>query len=296
MNELERMGYLYSPHTSAGRVPTDRGLRYFVDALMVVDRNLMRQMDEAVASDIGESRDRERVLQNASEELARLTRFAGLVSVHEQGLKSIRRVELVPISADQVLAVIVGDDNEVQNRLLPRGRNMSDARLAGLSQRLSELLCDCDPQRARQRLLHEMESDRLRIRGMLDELVQWTKASARPQEEMIIRGQRQLLEVPELSVIDTVRSLMAAFEEKESLCGLIEQVEQSGSGVRVFIGSEHALVNMEQISVVLSKFEGPGKVMGTLGVIGPRRMHYERVLPVVDCTARWVSHVLGGWR
>jgi heat-inducible transcriptional repressor len=203
-------------------------------------------------------------------------------------------VELVPISTDQVLAVIVSQGNEVQNRLLPRGRNMPDARLAKLSQRLSAMLQDCDINQARRRLMREMESDRMRIRGMLNELVQWTQAPSWSQEELFVSGQRQLLEVPELSVIDTVRSLMSAFEEKEALCGLIEEVERSGSGVRVFIGSEHALVNMEEVSVVLSKFEGPGKVMGTLGVIGPKRMHYERVLPVVDCTARWVSRVLGG--
>ena len=100
--------------------------------------------------------------------------------------------------------------------------------------------------------------------------------------------------MPEFAVIDTVRSLMATIEEKEQLLHLVEQVEHEETGVKVFIGSEHALVDMEQVSVVLSRYEGPENIVGTLGVIGPRRMHYDRVMPIVDCTAKWVSRMLGG--
>jgi len=294
MSELERMGLLYAPHTSAGRVPTDAGLRYFVDSLMVIDDDLRSHVEQAVAKDLVPADDVEKVLQKASDELAQLTRFAGLVSVHEPGFARIRKIELVPVSSEQVLAVIVSDRDEVQNRLLPREANISDARLAEITYRLNNMLVDCDLAEVQARLRHEMETDRLHIRRLLDGLMRWAEEPAQGQEDLFISGQRHLLEVPELSVIDTVRSLLTAFEEKEMLLRLISEVEGASPGVKVFIGREHALMNMEQVSVVLASYEGPGQAMGTLGVIGPKRMHYERVMPIVDCTARWVSRMFGG--
>ncbi|MFQ5581100.1 MAG: heat-inducible transcriptional repressor HrcA [Mariprofundaceae bacterium] len=294
MSELEHRGLLYSPHTSAGRVPTDDGLRYFVDTLMVVDPNLRQRLDESVASHLQSTPDINTMLHQATDELASLTHFAGLVSVRESGLANIRKLELVPLSSGQILAVIVSEGGEVQNRLIARPTQMSDSHLAAASVRLNELLHDCDLPEARQRLAAEMETDRLRIRQLLEELKSWADAPATTQADLFISGQSQLLEMPEFSVIDTVRSLVTAFEEKGHLLRLVEQVELEEQGVRVFIGREHALVNMEQVSVVLSRYDGPNNVVGTLGVIGPRRMHYERVMPIVDCTARWVSRMLGG--
>jgi heat-inducible transcriptional repressor len=190
------------------------------------------------------------------------------------------------------LAVIITDAGEIQNRLISRPSRLSENGLYLLSARLNELLCDCDLEEARRRLLHEMESDRLHVRRLLEDLKRWADTPTEAQADMFVSGQRQLLEMPEFGVIDTVRSLMTAIEEKEQLLHLVEQVEGEERGVKVFIGSEHALVNMEQVSVVLSRYEGASSIVGTLGVIGPRRMHYERIMPIVDCTARWVSRML----
>jgi len=296
MSDLEHMGMLYAPHTSAGRVPTDAGLRYFVDSLMVADANLRDHFDKAVANDLLPAKDTDDVLHRASDELARLTHFTGLVSVHEPDFARIRKIELVPVSSEQVLAVIVSDEDKVQNRLLPREASISDGRLAEITYRLNEMLVNCDLDQVRARLRREMETDRLRVRKLLDGLMQWAEEPARAQEDLFVSGQRHLLEVPELSVIETVCSLLTAFEEKQTLLRLISEVEGASRGVKVFIGREHAMVNMEQVSVVLANYEGPGQLVGTLGVIGPRRMPYERVMPIVDCTAKWVSHMFGGGR
>jgi heat-inducible transcriptional repressor len=294
MSDLEKQGMLCSPHTSAGRVPTDEGLRYFVDALMAIDPDMQKRLEHEVSGHLGDVSGRKLLLKRATDELASLTRFAGMVWVHERGFNSIRKLELVPISAEQVLAVIVTDSGEVQNRLISRPAKLSEAGLYQLSVRLNELLCDCELDEARRRLLHEMESDRLHVRRLLEDLKRWADAPTEAQADIFVSGQRQLLEMPEFGVIDTVRSLMMAIEEKEQLLHLVEQVERDERGVKVFIGSEHALVNMEQVSVVLSRYEGTSNTVGTLGVIGPRHMHYERVMPIVDCTARWVSRMLGG--
>lgn len=293
MADLEKMGLLCSPHTSAGRKPTDSGLRYFVDSLMVVDNDLEQRLINAAGTTLSHGSDINRVLQQATSELASLTRFAGLVSVHEPDFKQIKKIELVPISSEQVLAVIVSSAGEIQNRLLRRVDGMSDEKLHEISSQLSEMLNQCDLQQARHRLVHEIEQDRLKIRQLLEELKQWTEDPTEGRTNLILSGQSQLLTMPEFGVIDTVRSLFNAFEKKEDLLKLVEQVERSERGVKVFIGHEHALVDMNEVSVVLSRYESDGRVLGTLGVIGPKRMHYDRVMPIVDCTARWVSRMLG---
>jgi heat-inducible transcriptional repressor len=293
MAELERMGLLCSPHTSAGRKPTDMGLRYFVDSLMVVDADLRRKLESEVQHQLQAEQDVSRLLQRATSELATLTHFAGLVSVREQGFDRISRIELVPVSSDQLLAVIVSTRGEVQNRLIPRGELQERQQVEQAARRLSELLCDCSMEDVRKRLLNEMEHDRLRIRRLLQELKQWADNPIQSQTDLFMSGQRQLLEMPEFGVIETVRSLLTTFEEKKDLLRLVDEVEQTETGVKIFIGSEHALVDMEEVSVVLSRYEGPGRTVGTLGVIGPKRMHYDRVVPLVDCTARWVSRMLG---
>ncbi len=293
MADLEKQGLLYSPHTSAGRVPTDTGLRYFVDALMVTDPDMQQTMGQLVSGHVEHTGGQQRLLQHAIDELANLTHFAGLVWVYEQRVHKIRKLELVPVSSERLLAVIITDSGEVQNRLIYRPQKIGEDELRRVSIRLNDLLCDCDLSEARRRLRYEMESDRMHIGRLLEDLKRWTESPIKGQGDMFVSGQRQLLEIPEFGVIDTVRSLLAAFEEKEQLLHLVEQVEREERGVRVFIGSEHALVDMEQVSMVFSRYEGPMNAVGTLGVIGPKRMHYERVVPIVDCTAKWVSRMLG---
>lgn len=294
MAELERQGLLTSPHTSAGRAPTDRGLRYFVDTLMVADPGIEQNMEAVLSGHLGQAGMPGDLLRRATDELASLTRYAGLVWVHESGVKRIRRIELIGVSSEKVLAVIVTSDEEVQNRLIGRPEGLTDTALHEVSRRLNELLADCDLKEAQRRLRREMEQDRLHVRRLLEDLKRWAEAPTQRQDDMFVSGQRQLLSMPEFGVIDTVRSLLAAFEEKEQLLHLMEQVENDEHGVRVFIGSEHALVDMEQVSLVMARYQGPMNTVGTLGVIGPRRMQYGRVLQVVDCTARLVSKILGG--
>jgi len=299
MADLERQGLLAAPHTSAGRVPTDTGLRYFVDTLMTVDKGMNKQLERSVAGRLSQASERNNILQRATDELASLTHFAGMVWVHEQKVHRINRIELVPVSSEKILAVIVSNSGEVQNRLIARPgymdhEPMDEEQLRSVSAKLNELLGGCNLEQVRQRLQLAMDSDRLKIRHLLQDLKQWADAPIEGQTDMFVSGQRQLLEMPEFTVLDTIRSLMSAIEEREQLLHLVAQVESGEGGVKVFIGSEHALVHMEQVSVVLSRYEGSASVVGTLGVIGPRRMHYERVMPIVDCTARWVSRMLGG--
>lgn len=294
MSALEAMGLLYSPHTSAGRVPTDLGLRYFVDTLMTSNELQRYQVEETLAEDIEAATGVHEMMHRASRDLANQTHFAGMASIRESGFDRISKVELIPVSAHQILVVIISSLGDVHHQLMPRDAALSDARLAEISYQLSELLMDCSLSEARVRLRHEMEVDRLRIRRLILSLSHWADLSSENETELYVSGQKQLLDIPELSVVDTVRSLLVALDDKKSLMELIEKVEKTDTNVQVFIGSEHALVHMEEVSVVLARYQGAGRVSGTLGVIGPRRMHYEHVVPLVEYTARRVSSMLGG--
>ncbi|MDX8377918.1 MAG: heat-inducible transcriptional repressor HrcA [Mariprofundales bacterium] len=290
---LERMGLLYSPHTSAGRIPTDLGLRYFIDSLMVIDSAMHMRTEISCRQHVHNDGDLDAMMQQLSHELSDMTQFTGIVSMHEHGFSRIRQVHLLPLSSQQILAVIESDEGVVQNRLLPREKGMNDKKLNSIARTINELLADCTLSEAGKRLQYEMRQTRLQIGSLLESLAIWAN---QPMEEevLFVSGQSRLLDIPEINVMDTVRSLMRTFEEKKNLLSVIHQVEDNDNGVKVFIGSEHSLADMQQISMVLSRFECNGRVLGTLGVIGPRSMDYERVLPVVDCTARWISKMVDG--
>ncbi len=294
MSELERLGLLFQPHTSSGRVPTDAGLRYFVDRLMVMDEGLKQSLERIVTLYLRSETEQEALLRRATDELATLTRFAGLVWVRRPLPRRIRRLELVPVGSECVLALIVTDSGRVRNRLLHRSPRLDDRGLERLSVRLNTMLQNCSLKEARLRLQQEMRSDQLHIRRLLADLKKWTDAPIDEQEDVIVSGQRQLLNMPEFGVSEAMRSLLAALEEKEQLLRLVTQVEREENGVRVFIGREHALDDMEQAAVVLARYEGPMHVTGTVGVIGPKRMHYEHVLSLVECTAKRITWMLGG--
>lgn len=293
MSDLECMGLLCSPHTSAGRIPTDHGLRYFVDSLMELDHNIEAQIQQSMLDDGIDSGLMQQTLQRVSAELANMTQFTGMVSLHEEVFQNIQSIDFLAVSPNQLLAVLMTASGDVQNRLIPIEHGMSISELQQLSAQLTQKLSQFSLTEIRQQLEREMESERQQLRDILQRLVD-SMDQPKVKTDVMFSGQRHLLDIPELSVMDTVRSMFKIFDDKETLVSIIEQVEQDHSGVRVFIGSEHALVDMEEISMVLSPYEHQGKIIGTLGVIGPKRMAYDKVVPIVNCTANWVSRILGG--
>ncbi|MDQ6961471.1 MAG: heat-inducible transcriptional repressor HrcA [Mariprofundaceae bacterium] len=293
MSDLECMGLLCSPHTSAGRVPTDHGLRYFVDSLMQLDANMEAQVQQSMSDDGIDSGVMQQTLKRVSSELANITQFTGMVSLHEELYQDIQSIDLLAVSSQQILAVLMTTGGEIQNRLIPIDHRMSTIELQQLSAQLTQKLAHYSLAEIRQQLQHDLEIDRQQVHDVLEGLLDAVD-QPKSKSDVMISGQRHLLDIPELSVMDTVRSMFKTFDDKDTLIHIIEQVEQDHSGVRVFIGSEHALVDMEEISMVLSPYEHHGKIIGTLGVIGPKRMAYDKVVPIVNCTANWVSRILGG--
>lgn len=293
--ELEQRGLLAAPHTSAGRMPTDSGLRLFVDAMMQVAEPTAEER-AAIEQRIAQPGPIERALEQTSALLSDLSGAAGMVMVPRREPR-LSQVSLTPLDAGRILAVLVGEDGHVENRVLPmpvealgtsleQASNFLTAKTAGRTLAEAALLIEREIAGGRS-ALDEASRD-LVERG----IAVWTEdASSRPV--LIVRGQANLLDESALSDIERVRSLLDDLENKQSVASLLENAREA-EAMRIFIGSENRLFSLSGSSVIAAPYrDREGKVVGVLGVIGPTRLNYARVVPMVDFTARSLGKRIG---
>ena len=293
--DLEARGLLSAPHTSAGRMPTDTGLRLFVDAMMQVAEPTREERD-AIEQRLGEPGPIERALEETSALLSDLSGAAGMVMVPTREPR-LAQVSLTPLDTDRVLAVLVGEDGQIENRIialpaealgtsLEQASNYLTARSAGRT--LAEAASAVEEEIASGKsALDEASSDLVR-RG----LATWSEDAAK-RPVMIVRGQANLLDEAALGDIERVRSLLDDLESKQSVASLLERARRA-EAMRIFIGSENRLFSLSGSSVIASPYrDREGRVVGVLGVIGPTRLNYARVVPMVDFTARSLGKRIG---
>ena len=291
MADLEEMGFVASPHTSAGRVPTPKGYRFFVDTLLTVqplEEVERRQLEDHLLPD-----DPHRVVAAASQILSDLTHFAGIVVSPRRRGAVLRHVEFFGLSERRVLLIIVASDGDVQNRVLVTDRTYSPSQLTEAANYINQHYAGLEFDQLRQRVRGELMELHRDISGLMQAAIQTGSEALRPAAEgVVISGGRNLLEVDALSGdMPRLRRLFDLFESKTQLLDILEMSEQA-EGVKIFIGGESQLVPLDECSIVTAPYEVDGKVMGTVGVIGPTRMAYERVIPIVDVTAKLVSSAL----
>lgn len=291
MAELEDLGLVASPHTSAGRVPTALGYRLFVDTLMVVqplDSVKVQQLENQLQPD-----NPSRLLTQASNLLSELTRFAGVVATPNRAAITVRQIEFLRLSEKKVLLIIVMPDGEVENRVLITDKDYAQAQLTEAGNFLNQHYAGSPFQEIRQRLqseLHQLRSDMTAL--MTAAIAAGDEAVARKQEDYVISGERNLLRVQDLSTdMNRLRSLFDVFEQKTDLLRLLD-ASRTAPGMHIFIGAESGLAGLDECSVVTAPYASNGQVMGTLAVVGPKRMDYEKVIPIVDVTARLLSNAL----
>jgi heat-inducible transcriptional repressor len=289
MADLEEMGYVASPHTSAGRVPTPRGYRLFVDTLLTV-----QHLDE---QGVGAERMRlaaqqpQKVIANAAQMLSSLTQFAGVVQSPRRE-SVFQQIEFLRLSERRILLVIVDPRGDVQNRLLLTEVDYTPAQLVQSANYLNQNYAGLSFDQVRARLAGELRQLREDIGGLMQVAVEAGSEAMAEGEDMVIAGERNLLSVSDLSSnMSSLRQLFEMFEQKTGLMQLLDVSSRAG-GVQIFIGGESNLVPMDEMSVVTAPYEVNGKIVGTLGVIGPTRMAYERVIPIVDITAKLLSNAL----
>src|SRR5438477_8671408 len=290
MADLEEMGFIASPHTSAGRVPTPRGYRFFVDSLLVV-----KPLEEGEISELqGQLQaDRPQLLVGAAAQmLSQLTHFAGVVATPRRREASFRHIEFLRLSDRRVLLIIVTPEGDVQNRILHTDRPYSQSQLIEASNFFNRHYAGQPFGALRALLAEELKSLREDIVGLMAAAVEAGGAAFREGEELVVTGEKNLLSAGDLaSNMTRLRQLFDLFEQKTSLLHLLD-VSQRAQGVQIYIGDETGLVPLDECSVVTAPYEIDGRVIGTLGVIGPTRMAYERVIPIVDVTAKLLSNAL----
>ncbi len=291
MADLEDIGLIASPHTSAGRVPTARGYRLFVDSLLTV-RPLDKDKLEAMEGQLLPTQPTQ-LINSASRLLSGLSHFAGIVLTPRRLAPKIRQMEFVSLSERRVLLILVTSDGDVQNRLLFTTRSYTQSELITATNYLNQHFAGHDFEHIHGRVRQELQELRGDLQSLMTAaLVAGDEAMRGPGERYVISGERNLLEVEEFSSnMKRLRELFDLFEQRTALMQLLD-LSQRADGVQIFIGDESGLASLDECSVVTAPYEVDGEVVGSLGVIGPTRMAYERVIPIVDITAKLLSSAL----
>jgi heat-inducible transcriptional repressor len=291
MADLEELGFIASPHTSAGRIPTPAGYRFFVDTLLVVkpiESSTLLQLEDQLHPD-----NPQRAIQSASQLLSQLTQFAGVVMTPRRRAAAFRQIEFLRLSEKRVLLIVVTQDGDVQNRVLFTERDYSPAELVSAANYLNQNYTGQSFEDVRQRLqieLREIKQDMMHL--MSAALEAGNRAVEEGPEPYVISGERNLLTVQDLSQdLRRLRQLFELFEHKTTLLQILD-LSLRGQGVQVFIGGESGVNAPDDVSVVTAPYKVNGAVVGTVGVIGPSRMAYDRIVPVVDVTAKLLSSAL----
>jgi len=298
MADLEELGYLRAPHTSAGRVPTARGYRFFIDTLLRVKpldsreiEVLRRRIDQPAQSGT-------ELARSVSDLLSGVTRLAGIVMLPRRQTMTLRQVEFLPLSERRVLAILVLNGQEVQNRIIQTRRPYDAAELQRAANYLNAQFGGRDIQQVRKTLLDELRETRDHLDRLMQtvmEMAEQTFETTPESDDYVVAGQTHLMQYADLSDLDKLRQLFEAFNQKSDLLHLFDQCLHAG-GVQIFVGEESGCGVLEGCSVVTAPYGSGDQVLGVLGIIGPTRMAYDRVIPVVDVTARLLAEVLDGQR
>ncbi len=285
MADLEDLGLIASPHTSAGRIPTARGYRLFVDTMLTVQRDQLQA--PSLAPD-----QPQKVIANAANLLSNLSQFVGVVMAPKRS-SVFRHIEFLRLSERRLLVIIVSPEGDVQNRVLFTEADYSQSQLIEAANYLNANFAGMAIEQVRARVQQELVKLQGEIAALMQAAVQVSsEALAQEADNVVISGERNLLSVSDFSHdMGHLRRAFELFEQKTQLMRLLD-VSSQAEGVRIFIGGESQIVPMEELSVVRAPYEVDGQVVGTLGVIGPTRMPYDRMIQIVDITARLVGNAL----
>ncbi len=294
MADLEDRGYVCSPHTSAGRVPTELGFRLFVDTLLTirpVDQAAAQQVQQTLRPDLNI----QQLIAQASSLLSSITKQAGLVSLPRRERAAFRHVEFLPLSEKRVLVVLVMNQHEVQNRIIHTERLYDASELQQASNYLNAHYAGKDLLLVRRQLLAAMQQDRQTMDRLMQTTIEIAEKAFAEQPAVegsyVMAGQTHLLDWVGGSSVDRLRQLFHAFNEKQTILSLLDRC-LNADGVQIFIGKESGYDVFDECSMVTASYTIEGEVVGALGVIGPTRMAYDRVIPMVDLTARLLSAAL----
>lgn len=293
MSDLEDRGFLASPHTSAGRIPTALGYRFFVDSLLEV-QPIEENAVLALREELNPNRTPKDLVQTASSLLAQVTSQAGIVTVPRTEVSQLRQVEFLPLAENRVLVILVVNEREVQNRVIELPKPLSELQLKAAADLINQRYAGVDLVEVKARLIQEMAEARSRIDDYMAsalELANRALDDDEPTDDYVVAGENYLLDQTRPDDMEKLRELFDAFQHKRDLLELLERSYRA-QGVQIFIGEEAGYDVFGDYSVVTAPYAQGSRTLGVLGVIGPTRMAYERVIPMVDVTAKMLSAAL----
>lgn len=295
MADLEEYGFVAAPHTSAGRIPTAKGYRFFVDTLVQMQPlealEVNRLQTQLLEEGAGHAKN---VVEAASAALSTLTRMAGLVTLPRQKQVTLRQVEFLPLSNHRILAILVVNDHEVQNRVLHVDRAYAETELRRAANYLTEKFAGLDIREVRNRILADLQTTRESMNQLMADAISVAERALHldaERPEFVVSGETRLMEFEELSNVEKLRHLFDAFSAQREILHLLDR-SIAADGVQIFIGEESGYRILDDCSLVTAPYRINEEIVGVLGVIGPTRMAYERVIPIVDITARLVGAAL----
>jgi heat-inducible transcriptional repressor len=292
--DLERLGLVHSPHTSAGRVPTERGYRLFLDNLVTI-KPLHSKEVRKLADTLDPEAETSQLVGQASSLLSGLTQMAGVVMMPFQKKAAIRQIEFLPLSDQRVLAILVFNERDVQNRVIHTSRSYSMAELERIANYLNQQFIGRDIHAVRKQLLDEMQGTRERMDRLMHSAIEMAQqvfsGTENSAHDFVMAGETNLMSYEEMADVVRLRQLFEAFSEKQGILDLLDKSLQA-KGVQIFVGQESGYQVLDQCSVVTATYSANDEVLGVLGVIGPTRMAYDRIIPVVDVTAKLLGSVL----
>lgn len=295
MADLEDLGFVAAPHTSAGRVPTAKGYRFFVDTLLKLRPPAEREIDQLQDQLRDDSpTGAKAVAATASSALSSLTSLAGIVTIPRQHRTTLRQVEFLPLSDRRILAILVVNDAEVENRILNVERDYSAEELRRASNFLTEHFAGQELQTVRARLVQELRSTRESVNQMMIDAVSIAQKALETGQDaarFVLSGQNKLMDFDELSDVDKLKQLFEAFNQQREILHLLDRSIEA-DGVQIFIGEESGYQILDDCSIVAAPYHLDDDIVGVVGVIGPTRMAYERVIPIVDITAKLMGSAL----
>ena len=292
MADLEDMGFISAPHTSAGRVPTIKGYRFFVDTL--VQLRPPRQNEVQLFEDALRDSDPQALVLSASNLLSAMTRLAGVVTIPRRAQTALRQIEFLPLSDKRILAIVVLNDRDVQNKILHVQRNFSEDELRKAGNYLTEQFGGSDLDDVRDRLIKQLRETRESMNSVMlnaIEMAQQAFAATESEGEFVVAGETNLMGLEGMGGISKLKQLFEAFARQHDILHLLDKT-LNAHGVQIFIGKESGYQLLDECSVVAAPYVAEDHTMGVLGVIGPTRMAYERVVPIVDVTAKLLGSAL----
>ena len=295
MADLEDLGYVYQPHTSAGRVPTEKGLRFYLESL-IEPKKLGKKEKEAIRKayiDIKGSV--EEILKKTSHLLSSLCSQAAVVLWPRLSASKFRHIEFIRLYAHHVLTILVAESGIVHHRLVVSDEDFSQDDLDKFSRYLNNILKNLTLEEVKYKILEELKEEKAEFDRIYDRAIDIVKKALQAQHEeteVYIEGQSKLLDYPEFSDIDRLKTILRAFEDKSRLLKLLDMTLESGEGVQVILGPESRVQELQELSIVSSPYRKKDVVLGVIGVIGPLRMDYPKIIPIVDYTARVLSEIM----